>query len=208
MFLTLPPEIVIHWIIPNLTDRERLNLVSVSKPVQTLYRSHIYFTNQVAVEENHVSTWYFHQLRNIWTSLTVFPGQITHLTFNYDFNQCFTTPLPSSITHLVFGHTFSKSIKGILPSELRYLEFGYWFNEELGEITPEGAVLYLPYGLSHLVFQYMCPYDLPAMIPSTVTHLTIHRYIKIAGPSPLSQMPLTVTHLMITGVQILPKQLV
>jgi hypothetical protein len=54
---------------------------------------------------------------------------ITHLTFDYDYNQP-TNQLPSSITHLTFGYCYNQPSTDLL-SCITHLTFGCWYNQPL-----------------------------------------------------------------------------
>jgi len=91
------------------------------------------------------------------------PDNVTHLTFDDDFNQPllsippsvkylafgkkFNQPIdfiPTSVTHLIFGDDFNQPIKGI-PESVVFLIFGYSFNQTIRYCIPK-SVKYLEFG--------------------------------------------------------------
>lgn len=73
---------------------------------------------------------------------TSLPTQLTHLSFNSEFNLPVDNCLPSSLTHLIFGQSFNQKVDN-LPPLLSRLNFGIAFNKNIG---------YLPSKLVYLSF--------------------------------------------------------
>src|SRR5574343_301966 len=91
-------------------------------------------------------------------------NSITHLTFNYDFDQTVDN-LPVTLTHLTFGHKFNQEVNN-LPANLTHLKFGYNFNYTVNA---------LPSYLTHLTFGENFNQTVDTL-PTTLTHLTFGYY--------------------------------
>src|ERR1700722_8929450 len=51
------------------------------------------------------------------------PSAVTHLTFDFEFNQDIKECIPLSVTHLTFGYKFNKDIKECIPLSVIHLTF-------------------------------------------------------------------------------------
>ena len=60
------------------------------------------------------------------------PNDLTHLTFEYNFNQKVDN-LPKNLTHLTFDYNFNQKVDN-LPKTLIYLKFGTKFNQHIDNL--------------------------------------------------------------------------
>ncbi len=100
----------------------------------------------------------------------VIPNSVTHLTFGWSFNQPLTQGvtcvIPNSVTHLTFGENFNQPL--VVPNSVTHLTFGRSFNQPLST----GAI---PNSVTHLTFEPFNEYNCfdTFVIPNSVTHLDL-----------------------------------
>ena len=68
-----------------------------------------------------------------------FISNITHLTFNWQFNQDVRGCIPNSVTHLTFGYSFNQNIKDCIPNSVTHLTFGFRFNQDITNCIPNSV---------------------------------------------------------------------
>uniref|UniRef100_A0A6C0C7E5 F-box domain-containing protein n=1 Tax=viral metagenome TaxID=1070528 RepID=A0A6C0C7E5_9ZZZZ len=108
---------------------------------------------------------------------------VTHLSYNYGFNERITQIIPSTITHVTFNDHFNQSIVRIIPSSVIHLEFGHLFNQPIKNSIPNG--------ITHLRFGDWFDQSIKKNIPKSVTHLKFGRYFD----QPIQNHIPSVTHL-------------
>jgi len=88
LHLLLVSDIVVNHIFPQLTDLERLRLISVDKNLVNKFRTELWFDEMYGVGVGSINKWYWNQLRNIFTSgLTIFPRKVEKIIFSDRFND-------------------------------------------------------------------------------------------------------------------------
>ncbi len=120
--------------------------------------------------------------------------KLTHLSFNFQFNQPIF--LPKNLTHLSLGYCFNQQIT-FLPHTLLQIILGYHFNYQLPNLPPNlEVILFSPlheyeYVLPPTITKLRIPSKIPInySLPKKITHL---RFELRSLPS--TTLPTTITH--------------
>jgi hypothetical protein len=134
------------------------------------------------------------------------PAFVTHLDFDFPYNEPIDDIIPLSITHLTFNAYFMQPIKDRIPLSVTHLTF--YGNNDLTEIKClpssithltlffclNNAKHYIPPSTKYLNVTY---YDrsIEDSVPDTVTHLTLY-YPRAPMPRHISN---SITHLTLNG---------
>jgi len=113
---------------------------------------------------------------------TDIPYGITHLSFDYGFNQPINDCIPTTVTHLKFGIDFDQPINGNIPSSVISITFGSCFDQSLR---------YLPLTISKLFINVQNMKEI--YIPSSVKTLSLRSLdtkIKRCIPSTVTKLKL------------------
>lgn len=117
-----------------LSDNDKLNLFTVSKYLFK-NRTKFKFYEFYSCNKKDSNKWYYDCLINIKIKeVFKFPKNLTHLSFDYSFNEPIDDLIkysPDTLTHLIFGHDFNQKIDNLIPNSIVYLEFGWNFNRSL-----------------------------------------------------------------------------
>src|SRR5436853_434969 len=121
-----------------LSDYDKLQFLLVSKN-NFNHIKNIYFRDLVCIDKVY-GLWYYNNITNILCDKFMkFPLCITHLTFEWNFNQDIKSAIPESVTHLTFGFKFNQDITSAIPTSMTHLTFGNNFNQDIKSAIPESV---------------------------------------------------------------------
>uniref|UniRef100_A0A6C0C8L4 F-box and FNIP repeat-containing protein n=1 Tax=viral metagenome TaxID=1070528 RepID=A0A6C0C8L4_9ZZZZ len=140
-----------------LTDSEKMSLLSTSKLISWLKHQFIYHT-QIQIHKIHTLPFYDNFSRVKMNVTGYFdckkykggklPQSVTHLEFDDNFDYPIDNLIPQTVTHLTFGWNFNQKIMGNIPSSVTNLTFGYRFNQPIEHCIPSSV--------THLSFDVTC----------------------------------------------------
>ena len=204
MLTTLPRDIIIYSLVPHLSDRSRLNLISITKSMRSEYVESIWFDEPVKLTDVMLTKWYFHSLRNVVTDhWFLLPKAVSRVKLVGDWIDIKKIIFPPTVTHLKFCGISISDIgeaclvpKSYLPSGLTHLTFGMYFNGNIKTTSFTQTISYIPPGVTHLTFGTCFDRDIVGAIPYGVTHLVFKGNF---NQDIVGAIPASVTHLQLSN---------
>ena len=123
---------IIVYILNMLDDMDIINFIKTNKKINAI-KKYVKFNNIYDINKI-IGTIYLKNIKyiSLMTSInTKIPDNITHLTFDYNFNQDIKECIPTSVTHLTFSDKFNQNIKECIPNSVTHLTLGNDFKFEI-----------------------------------------------------------------------------
>lgn len=167
--ITLDTKSTLRGIFPNTIKHLTLRGI-FNEPI------HVYMTN--SLEFLKISKHVRYEEVNGRYIIYSLPKYVTHLTFNFHFNQPLLNlrypphkirNIPSSVTHLIFGYNFNKSVEFAIPNSVIYLKFGDCFDQPIDS---------LPHSIKYLILGRGFKQEL--VLPPNLVYLKISKKIPIS----------------------------